>query len=417
MVASTGTGGRRFGRPRLRAADPPLSATAGAQPFAPLPSPPGPPPYRMTLASVIGDEAASAITRAGGLDFHIMGDTGGIKNPLPQENVASALELDIPSAPAAGTFDPSFLYLLGDCIYFSGAEASYYDQFYEPYTHYLPPIFAIPGNHDGGGVPIPPGQTTLDGFVQNFCTPTPVLNAAAHGSQRHTMTQPNFFWTLQAPFVTIIGLYTNISEIDGQLDSDQIAWLDQELTAAPTDQALIVTMHHPSISADDHYGGSNTMYALLDAAMQRTGRVPTMVLAGHVHNYQRFSRNVTAAGGSRTIPYIVVGNGGYLNLHRAASDAKSAKLPFAMANYQGVLLEALDDGHYGYGRIRVNASELSFEYVAVSVPPGAPLDQLQPALKDQVTVDLSTGSVTPLQGAQARPAKRPTKKRSSPQKR
>ena len=411
MVVQSGVGGRQFGRPRLRAVDPPLSASQGAQPFQPLPPPPGTPPFRMSLQSVIGDAAVSAITEAEELDFHIMGDTGGIKNPLPQENVASALELDLPTSRAASVFDPSFLYLLGDCIYFSGAEASYYDQFYDPYTHYLPPIFAIPGNHDGGGVPIPPGQTTLDGFVQNFCTRTPLLNPAAHGSGRHTMTQPNFYWTLQAPFVTIVGLYTNVSEIDGQLDSDQIAWLDQEMTAAPTDDALIVVMHHPPISADDHYGGSNTMFAILDAAIERTGRVPTLVLAGHVHNYQRFSRTLGAGTTTRTIPYIVVGNGGYYNLHRAASDAKSATLPFAMPNYDGVLLEALDDGHYGFGRIRVSASELNFEYVAVSVPPGVPLAELQPHTQDQVTVDLSTGSVaqpppTRAQRATKRPPKR-----------
>lgn len=44
---------------------------------------------------------------------------------------------------------PSFLYHLGDVVYFYGEASNYYPQFYEPYAFYPVPIFAIPGNHDG----------------------------------------------------------------------------------------------------------------------------------------------------------------------------------------------------------------------------------------------------------------------------
>jgi acid phosphatase type 7 len=386
-------GGRQFGRPRLRAADPPLSASLGAQFFQPLPPPTGVYPFRMTLASVIGDPAVAAITESGTLDFHVMGDTGGINAPLPQENVAQALEMDLPSVSAPGVFDPSFLYLLGDCVYFSGAEACYYDQFYGPYTNYLPPIVAIPGNHDGGGVPLPPGQTPLDGFLANFCTSTPILNPQSQSSGRHTMTQPNVYWTLEAPFATVIGLYTNVSETDGQLDDTQIAWLNEELAAAPEGQAVIVAMHHPPISADDHYGSSNSMFAILDAAIAQTGRAPTMVLAGHVHNYQRFTRTLPVAGADVTIPYIVLGNGGYHNLHSVASDAAAATLPFPMPNYTGVTLDHFDDNHYGYARIIVTAATVVLEYVAVSEEPGVASAAIQPQVQDRVLVGLGSGSI------------------------
>lgn len=386
IQASGISGGRQFGRPRLLTSDPPLSAALGAQPFEPLPPPPGSYPYRMTLASVIGDAAVSEITASGTLDFHAVGDTGGINMPLPQEDVARALELDVPSAPAPGDFNPSFLYLLGDCVYFSGAEADYYDQFYGPYTHYLPPIFAIPGNHDGGGVPIPPGQTTLDGFLANFCTPTPVMNPQSQSSGRNTMTQPNVYWTLQAPFVTMIGLYTNVSETDGQLDATQIAWLNEELAAAPQGQAVIVTMHHPPISADSHYGSSNSMFEILDAAITQTGRAPTLVLTGHVHDYQRFNRTVSAANNQVTVPYIVAGNGGYHDLHPIASDAAAAELPFAMPNYTDVTLENFDDDNYGYLRLRVTATAVTVEYVAVSPQGGISPSAIQPQVQDSVTI-------------------------------
>jgi hypothetical protein len=389
------SGGRQFGRPRLLASDPPLSAGLDAQVFRPLPPPPGIYPFRMTLASVVGDTVAAAITEAGTLDFHVMGDTGGIKSPLPQENVAQALEMDLPAPPAKGNFNPSFLYLLGDCIYFRGAEADYYDQFYGPYTNYLPPIFAIPGNHDGGGIPLPPDQTPLDGFLANFCTPTPVINPQSQSSGRHTMTQPNVYWTLQAPFITVIGLYTNVAETDGQLDATQIAWLNEELAAAPAGQAVIVAMHHPPISADDHYGSSNSMFAILDAAIKQVGRAPTMVLAGHVHNYQRFSRTLSVGDGNVVIPYIVVGNGGYHNLHQIASDAASSSLPFPMPNYTGVTLDHFDDGHYGYARVSVTKATATLEYVAVSAPPGVAPAALEPVAQDRVVVDLTSGSIIP----------------------
>ena len=63
---------------------------------------------------------------------------------------------------------PAFLYHLGDVVYFDGERNRYYDEFYDPYLHYLPPIFAIPGNHDGD-LGIPAVGTSLEGFMVNFC--------------------------------------------------------------------------------------------------------------------------------------------------------------------------------------------------------------------------------------------------------
>ena len=57
------------------------------------------------------------------------------------------------------------------------------------------------------------------------------------------------------------------------------------------------------------------MGAALDAAFQSSERTPDLVLSGHVHDYQRFTR--TMADG-RKVPYVVIGNGGYDNLHKLA---------------------------------------------------------------------------------------------------
>src|SRR5205085_7642757 len=91
------------------------------------------------------------------------------------------------------------------------------DQFYKPYEHYLAPIFAVPGNHDGDNVA---PETSLEAFMRNFCSLHPVHTPEAREIQRDAMTQPNVFWTLVTPVCTIIGLYTNVPE-GGKIRQDQ----------------------------------------------------------------------------------------------------------------------------------------------------------------------------------------------------
>jgi acid phosphatase type 7 len=67
--------------------------------------------------------------------------------------------------------NPSFLYHLGDVIYKFGEASEYYSQFYEPYAHYPAPIFAIPGNKDGGVRP-DSNEKSLAAFVRHsLCYP------------------------------------------------------------------------------------------------------------------------------------------------------------------------------------------------------------------------------------------------------
>ena len=155
-------------------------------------------------------------------------------------------------------------------IYNFGEAEYYYDQFYEPFRAYDRPIFAIPGNHDGAvtythGGP-QPDVPSLQAFIANFCTPTPGKPQDAGGLARTTMTQPGVYFTLDAPMVSIIGLYTNVLEGPGVLtdegghypalkDDRQYDWLVSELQRlAPLrkalDRAVILACHHPPASAD-----------------------------------------------------------------------------------------------------------------------------------------------------------------------
>src|SRR5947207_2025044 len=203
--------------------------TRPAQIFHPLPTPTGSAPYHLSLSDVLPPEQVASIQAAGRLVFHTAGDTGGIKSPEPQQITIEHMgrEFDSPDPHT----HPAFFYHLGDIVYYYGEAKQYHSQFYEPAIHYPAPIFAIPGNHDGDvfNETIP----SLAAFVENFCAPTPQHNKEAGDALRDTMTQPNVYWTLETPFATFIGLYSNVPE-GGQLDDQQIAWFESELAEAPT---------------------------------------------------------------------------------------------------------------------------------------------------------------------------------------
>src|SRR5262249_39159340 len=158
-------------------------------------------------------------------------------------------------------------YHLGDVVYFNGISKDYPVQFYEPYQFYPAMIFAIPGNHDGDNYARkgdePDTEASLEGFFDNFCDSSPHYLSP----YRPTMTQPYVYWTLDAPFATIIGLYSNV---DGSLDPtgvfQQQAWFQQQLKNADPGKCLILTVHHPCFSLDEMHGGYPNILAALQNA-------------------------------------------------------------------------------------------------------------------------------------------------------
>ena len=342
----------------------------------PLPVPTGQPPYHLSLDMVLPPAQMQTIQSAQRLVFHVAGDTGGVKMPLEQQNVAQHMEQDFDNADQ--TARPAFFYHLGDVVYYYGEASQYYAQFYEPYQLYPAPILAIPGNHDGDAQD--PSVASLAAYVENFCAPTPRLTREAGDVARDAMTEPNVYWTLETPFATVIGLYTNVPE-GGWLDEKQTAWLVSELNSAPLDKALLVAMHHPIYSADVLHSGSQYMAHVLEHAVQESQRWPDMVLAGHVHNYQRFTRVLA----EREIPYIVAGGGGYWNLHRMARDPQGHPLPtpYPVPGTDVTLASYCADRH-GYLLLESTPTSLSGRYVAV---PGSHPTKQAASVVDTFTLD------------------------------
>ncbi len=271
-------------------------------------------------------------------------------------------------------------------VYYDGESANYWPEFYEPYTHYPAPIVAIPGNHDGDVNPTT-GETSLEAFVRNFCAQSAVISPDNRDSPRRTMTQPNVFWTLNTPLVSIIGMYSNCPE-GGQVSDIQKHWFTSELTAADKRLPIILAIHHPIYSAYGSHPGSTRLKSLLDECCAAADRAPDVVLTGHVHDYQRFSAPLHD---KKSVPFIVAGAGGYnKRLHvlgKVFQQAKAnGKLPVRIGD-AAEQLEDFNDADHGYLRVTVTKKKIRLDYVAVPDPSAnAPESYLKPY--DSVEVDI-----------------------------
>ncbi len=320
-------------------------------------------PYQMDLAAILPTDEVTEITQSGAMAFHCVGDTGGVKDPEPQKLVARGMEQSLKGpqiVPAlrGAAMSPAFCYHIGDVVYYNGEVDKYYDQFYEPYEHYPLPIVAIPGNHDGE--PVNESAKTLEGFYRNFLAKPgadPVYTQESRDSGRPAMHQPFFYWTLTTPFATFIGLYSNVPE-HGRLDDDQRAWFHDQMKAADAKKALIVAVHHPIYSFDTYHSGSPTMAKELEDAINASRRLPNMVLTAHVHNYQRIELQLAG----HTIPFLVIGNSGYWNLHHLG-----AAPGYADPETEAKLIQGIDSRH-GFMTLEVSPKIINGHFTTVPRP-------------------------------------------------
>jgi len=122
------------------------------------------------------------------------------------------------------------------------------------------------------------------------------------------------------------------------------------------------------------------MLAEMDKVCSEVGVWPHAVLAGHAHNYQRFTR----FRGETHIPYVICGNGGHL--YRKLRLSGVSRVPQVVqektARTDRVVFESYDDQDYGYLRIVVDDKQLHIEYHPASDGAAAKTPD------DRVTIDL-----------------------------
>ena len=370
-----------------------------------IPAPWKTPPV-MSLSDVIGANASQQIQTAGKIVFHSVGDTGGVKEPSHQFAVADAMSADIGTeTPANGR--PAFFYHLGDVVYYFGQERYYYDQFYDPYRDYAGPIFAIPGNHDGVLFKSEPVAFSLAPFYENFCSKAPTNDPSAKGFARTTMTQPGVYFTLNAPFLKVIGLYSNTGESTGIISdattgTAQLQFLQSQLAAAAAQRAqngaapfaLVLAVHHPPFTISSSHFPSPAMLAQIDAACVGAKIWPDIVLSGHAHLYERYTRTMTADG--RQIPYVVAGNGGYLNLSSPRKGKNGLNPQPGIPGNDGkgnqLTLNVYNNTTHGFLRLTVDKDSILCESLGVDETTD------KTSSMDAFTVDL-TNHVVATQGA------------------
>ena len=338
----------------------------------------------MTLAQIIGTAGVKEIEDLGEIRFHALGDSG-VGQAVEAEQVSDEMATDF--KPGAGALNPAFLFHLGDVIYGPDKDHHYGERFYRPYRHYPGKIIAIAGNHDGE-VKSPADSPSLKAFRANFCAAKATVPPQASGSGifRETMTQPGVYWLLDAPFVRIIGLYSNLLENPGFLegktqagksDQSQLDWLKTTLRGiakTKPSKALIIATHHPPFSQAGH-SGSTEMSQSIDIACQDAGVFPDAFLSAHAHNYQRYTRRLKG----RQIPYIVAGTGGMPPQEVPAATGTPVD-GSGQTTYDAAI------GALGYLFLTASAHKLKIEFWQHG-------QQHTPAF-DTVTVDLATHTLT-----------------------
>jgi hypothetical protein len=380
----------------------------------------------LSLEKVYGDhgsEVINQIQRSGKIIFHAIGDSGAsVAGKKFRNELSVADQVSLDCATSNQNNHPSFAYHLGDVVYDFGEKQYYYDQFYEPFRNYPLPIFAVPGNHDSFITPgTKPADEPLTTFARNFCSESLVITPEARSLHRTAMLQPGVYFTLDAPFVRIIGLFSNALEDPGVISSQadqkkkwpgvpdfQLSYLEAQLQKIKDSDykgAVIIAVHHPPFAyaplkdnggKGGSHGSSSDMLRQIDAICTKVGIYPHAFLSAHSHNYQRYTREIKFAGQEYDVPMIVCGDGG----HNVTSLVRGSKGHPPVEPHPGIsvkylekdpvvevkdlILEKYEDHNYGYLRVTVDDQHLRIGFHQVGV------NSLAQSRFDLVTVDLKS---------------------------
>jgi hypothetical protein len=241
----------------------------------------------------------------------------------------------------------------------------------------------------------------------------------AESLHRTPMMQPGVYFTLAAPFVRIIGLFSNALEDPGVISNEQgggnwaavpayqLEYLTAQLTNIKSSKyagAVILAVHHPPFSyaqkglaPSGNHGGSPNMRGEIDGICKQVGVYPHAVISGHAHNYQRYTRTFSFAGSKAyQVPFIVCGNSGHdctplyipQKGEKYVDPGKHSNVSYM--DTQSVLgtttltLENFDHTNFGYLKVTANSKQIRIAYQPVALN-GKPSMAV-----DTVTVELAS---------------------------
>jgi len=173
-------------------------------------------------------------------------------------------------------------------------------------------------------------------------------------------------------------------------------------------------VHHPPFTGSSSHMPSAAMLKVMDGCCTQAGVWPDMVLSGHAHLYERYTRIMKSDG--RQIPYIVSGNGGYYDLSGLKKNKQGNK-PVAGQQQESdgagntIALDNYSDSQYGFLRITFSAGSIAVESIAVNT--AARSDTTAPPATstiDSFTLNLASHAVS---NASTSTAKTPAAKNSA----
>jgi acid phosphatase type 7 len=196
---------------------------------------------------------------------------------------------------------PAFLLITGDLVANGGVaqQWSVFDNESSPFQAAGVKLYPALGNHDlRGDLPV-----ALKNYFQRF----PYL-------------QQNRYYSVRADNVMVLTLDSSLDHPGGP----EMQWFERQIDALPDGiQFVVVQLHHPPLtrSTDSVFGGGHApraveqdMAGFLESKAAKS-KAKFIVVAGHVHNYERYERN--------GVMYIVTGGGGatpYM-IQRQSNDA------------------------------------------------------------------------------------------------
>jgi hypothetical protein len=241
--------------------------------------------------------------------------------------------------------------------------------------------------------PTQPGvgqKNSLDAFIDNFCQDQTGVPPAAKTIYREMIAQPAVYWYLNAPFVDIVALYSNVADGPGYIADNNVIgqsqkqWLTTTLTSLAKQRkkgprkALLLAVHHPPFSGGGH-SPSQDMLNDIDDACNTAGIMPDLVISGHSHNYQRFTRYVPVGKKNRQIPYFVVGCSGHGVQRVAHADGSRNGDHSFESSLEG----------YGYLTITADKSKVTVLFTQVNK------DGTKQQYDKTIVVDLATNQIVP----------------------
>jgi hypothetical protein len=249
--------------------------------------------------------------------------------------------------------NPAFLVVTGDFVFrgFHGEDWTHFDRAFRPLRERGIQIFPAIGNHEVGPFPSKTyGGKALEGIEKKT-----EQYIASKGLANYYKEFPNIShkpW-YSVRYANCYFLVLDSEADDEQSNAAQDHWIRTQLASIPSEvDYIFVALHRPPYTAltDDTHRPRKMqidLRALLED-YQKHSRAHVIVIAGHVHNYERYKVN--------GVTYIVSGGGGAAQV-KFARDAKDLYPKNALYGKS----DPVNEDQYHYCVFTVDRHKLNFQ--------------------------------------------------------